>query len=507
MASIYLKSGNATVWAASTVYAAGAKVVSLSATNYWVYSTAAGGTSGTVEPTWNNVDGGANPADGTVTWTTRAPFSWTYATITLLRAVTGNAAGDYFYVSSSHSESVAALQTYTFAGTITNPNYLLSVDDTSGTPPTTLLAGGTVTTTGAFGIALQGSVYCYGMTFSATTGNSSGSLAFVTSAGSATQTYESCKFRIGSTTTGSFAFIAVGTSLNQGNRTVTWNNCTVKYGSNSGQYVGTGAAILYRNGGGFEAGTGTPSTGLFRTDQLVAGQMYLNGVDFSILNSTMYLTAPTAGLYGVLSLRDCKMPSGWANTVVNATVTGPYHPVGVYNSSGTSLNYNTVYQGYFGKVVPETTYVRTGGASDGTTALSWNMTATSSAAYPQSVLTSSEIVVWNNVTGISKTATVEILHDSATALTDAEIWVEVMYLGSSATPLGTIINDSKANVFATAANQATSTASWTTTGMANPNKQKLSVTFTPQMKGYVHARVMLAKASKTVYVDPVLTVA
>jgi hypothetical protein len=507
MASIYLKSGNATVWAASTVYAAGAKVVSLAATNYWVYSTAAGGTSGGTEPTWNNVDGGANPTDGTVTWTTRAPFSWTYATITLLRAVTGNAAGDYFYVSSSHSESTAATQTYTFAGTITNPSYVLSVDDTSGTPPTTLLAGGTVVTTGAFSIVLQGSVYCYGMTFSAMTGNVSGSITFVNIAGPATQTYESCKFRIGSTTTGSFAFIVVGTSINQGNRTVTWNNCSVKFGAAGSQYVGAAAGVLYWNGGSIESGSASPTGGLFRTDSLVAGQIYVNGIDFSNLNSAIYLTSPVAAMYGVLSLRDCKMPSGWANTVVNATVNGPYHPVGVYNSSGTSLNYNTVYQGYFGKVVPETTYVRTGGASDGTTPLSWNMTSTSSAAYPQSVLTSNEIVVWNNVTGISKTATVEILHDSATALTDAEIWVEVMYLGSSATPLGTIINDSKANVFATAANQPVSADAWTTTGMANPNKQKLSVTFTPQMKGYVHARVMLAKASKTVYVDPVLTIA
>ncbi len=38
-------------------------------------------------------------------------------------------------------------------------------------------------------------------------------------------------------------------------------------------------------------------------------------------------------------------------------------------------------------------------------------------------------------------------------------------------------------------------------------RQKLSVTITPQLKGFLHARVMLAKASTTIYVDPKLAVA
>ena len=41
--------------------------------------------------------------------------------------------------------------------------------------------------------------------------------------------------------------------------------------------------------------------------------------------------------------------------------------------------------------------------------------------------------------------------------------------------------------------------------MSNPNKQKISVSFTPQMKGAVHVKVCLAKASTTVYVDPYIT--
>jgi hypothetical protein len=41
--------------------------------------------------------------------------------------------------------------------------------------------------------------------------------------------------------------------------------------------------------------------------------------------------------------------------------------------------------------------------------------------------------------------------------------------------------------------------------LTNPNAQKLAVTFTPQQAGYIHCRVMVAKASATYYVDPMAT--
>jgi hypothetical protein len=37
-------------------------------------------------------------------------------------------------------------------------------------------------------------------------------------------------------------------------------------------------------------------------------------------------------------------------------------------------------------------------------------------------------------------------------------------------------------------------------------KQKLSVSFTPQMKGVVKARIYVARASTTVYIDPLITI-
>jgi hypothetical protein len=135
------------------------------------------------------------------------------------------------------------------------------------------------------------------------------------------------------------------------------------------------------------------------------------------------------------------------------------------------------------------------------------MVSNADAEWSHQTLDSPEIVKWNETTGSSVTATVEFVHDSTTNMTDKEIWIEVMYLGTSGVPLGSFITDAAANYLSSAADQTDSSETWTTTGLTNPNTQKLSVSFTPQEKGFVHAVVKVAVASKTVYVDPVLTLA
>lgn len=183
----------------------------------------------------------------------------------------------------------------------------------------------------------------------------------------------------------------------------------------------------------------------------------------------------------------------------------------MHNCDSGDTNYRLWVEDYAGSIKSETTIIRTGGASDGTTGLSWKMATSANAEYPVVHLESPEIVVWSDTTG-SKTVTVEIVHDSQGAgsgskFQDDEIWLEVMYLGTSGYPLGTWIRDCKADIMATAANQTDSSETWTTTGLASPVKQALSVSFTTAEKGFIHARVVMTKASKTCYVCPKLTVA
>jgi hypothetical protein len=120
---------------------------------------------------------------------------------------------------------------------------------------------------------------------------------------------------------------------------------------------------------------------------------------------------------------------------------------------------------------------------------------------------SKELYKWNETVGSAITATIEILHDSATNLKDDEVWAEFIYMGTSGNPLGVSTTDKKTDYFATGADQdaGTGAGNWTHS-MANPNSQKLSATFTVQEKGYISARVHLAKANKTIYVNPDIVV-
>jgi hypothetical protein len=141
------------------------------------------------------------------------------------------------------------------------------------------------------------------------------------------------------------------------------------------------------------------------------------------------------------------------------------------------------------------------------------MATSASALFPSAPLESPEMVKWNTATGSSKTVTVEIVHDGAAAFDNDEVWLEVQYLSASGTPLGAIVTDRMTNVLSTPAAQATSTATWTgdtgtgPNGSATWNTLKLECTFTPEKAGYIHAKVVMAVPSKTVFVDPLMTVA
>ncbi len=173
----------------------------------------------------------------------------------------------------------------------------------------------------------------------------------------------------------------------------------------------------------------------------------------------------------------------------------------MWNCDSGDTNYRVWIEDYAGSVKHTTTIYKD--SFSGGTAHSLVFASSANARYPLITLAGPDFFADNSTVGSSVTATVEIVTDNVT-LTDAECYLEVMYMGTGGVPLGTWIRDSKADVLASAANQASSSESWTTTGLGTPVKQKLSVTFTPQEAGYVIGRVVLCKASTTVYVDPEL---
>jgi hypothetical protein len=164
------------------------------------------------------------------------------------------------------------------------------------------------------------------------------------------------------------------------------------------------------------------------------------------------------------------------------------------------VNYNNAKYNYRGTLTTETTIVRTGGASDGVTPISWKVVTTANAKFEQP-FECPPIAIWNDTTGSPVTATIEGIWGGGAVPTDADIWVEVEYLGSSATPVSSFVSDAKATVLTTAASQAASSETWG----GSTTDFHLHVTFTPQMKGFVYARVKVGAASSTIYIDPKIT--
>ena len=423
--------------------------------------------------------------------------TWALAKATLTGAAGIDVAGDTVWVSQNHAESSAVPITFLWAGTVAAPTRVLCGND-AAEPPTALATTGTVSTTGNNNISLNatGYAYVYGLTFTAGNGAGTSSIE-VHAAGTSYSVYENCDFIIGSSGGGD---VNITSQISASSYLI---NCDFKFANAAeGINAGGNGATSKITGGSILAGGTSPAT-LFSNFSL-GTNVLMEGFDLSNGSSTMNI-ANTAVTNISCKLRNCKLPASWSGSI-NASTPGPGSVFELFNSDSADTNYRLEKKTQFGTVTHETTLVRTGGASDGTTTISWKMASNADAEWNHQTLDSPEIVRWNETVGAPITITVDILHDSVTNLTDKEIWLEAQYLGTSGFPLGSFVDDAAADYLASAADQTASSAAWTTTGMTNPNKQKLSVTFTPQEKGFIHGVVKMAKASYTAYVDPKITV-
>lgn len=516
--------GAAGIWLASKAYALGDRVCKVSQTsknnaNSPVWECTTAGTSGGTEPTWPTTitAGTTTQTDGGVTWTARACTTWDNANpfIGALIQDTSNStikvsAGDTVYVAGSHAEAwtPSGIHDHNFPGTATNPNRVLCVDDTGqSSSPTTLLTSATVTlNAGGSGIQLSitGAAYIYGITWKNLTTSGTSNLGCftnnaMTAASLVSVKMEQCGLTLGNNSgTCQFSF---GTTTGSANdQVVELVNCTLTY-ANVNSLMLFGACRFTMKGGSI-AGTSvtqmiTPNTGTGSS-----GTVEFDGVDLS--SQTGKLNSGTGGGSQTIIFRNCKL--GVGATVGATSGSGWNYPIfDIINCDSGGTNYKVHREHGLGTIDQETTKIRSSGASDGTTGISWKAVSNSAALW-QFPLPMFEIAIWNDNSGSSKTATVEILADSATNLNNDDIWMEVEYLGDASSPKSSMVSNTKSNILASNAALSSSSASWTTTGMTNPNAMKLQASFTPQQKGPVTCRVYLGKPSQTVYIDPMVTI-
>ncbi len=419
--------------------------------------------------------------------------TWDKAAVTLAIAITGAstnlAAGDDVHMAADHTETPSG-PTYAFPGTAAAPNRVISV--TQGTTTYNKADNIQIDTSGTTDFNINGHVKFYGASFRVGDDyNFKGSPQDIL--------FDDCTFEMDRVD----GNMAMGNAAGQ---------CTVRFKNSTVNFSGGGTAANFRFpnttkfywNGGLLSHSGTMPTALFDgmdRDILIS----MTGVDLLSLSTATALVDVSDNADIKAEFHHCvKDPDLTLTTGTIASVGTQVLWSGVDDTTGNDL-YNFEYVDYYGSIVhDDAIFVTSGGASDGTTPISWKMVTTANATEFSEPLISPPLVVWVDGTG-SKTFTVQCLWDSVTDIQNDEIWLEVEFLEASADTDSAFANDGLANILATPADQTTNSTAWTES-LTNDNEFAIAVTATVNRVGPAICRVHMGKPSTTVYVDPKVTV-
>lgn len=549
----------------STAPGRGKIILNNAATHIFIQSSA-GGTCGSGEPTYSTSSVGSTTTDNTVIWTyIGTSFSSWAAPFAFLAYAFGTswaAAGDSVFIGDDHSEVVS----YTTgagisaAGTGASPNFIYSIDHTVSLPvsSTGLKFGALISYTGP-GLTINGgasgaNTYFFGITFSSGTGSSTTQLSIAFGGVASWNKFENCLLKLN--TTSSSALISTGFTSTS---TLEFSNTAVQFGA-AGQSIRALSLgkFIWRNTG--NAVLGTAPTALFTASS--NGITLVEGVDLSGATNTIVGAGTSTTMGGLFYLENCKIAGGATIAATPVNMGGPFVDALQCSSSATSyVQRRYLYQG---TLTEETTVIRTTGASDGTNGISWKIATTANAKW-YSPFESFNVAVWNDVTGTNRVVTMCGIWNSAGLPNNDDIWLDVCYLGSSGSTLGSWATSTKASNLATgSAVTADSTSAWDSVATTRQNSHayalgdvikvasnsgriffcttagttagslpggyasavdggsvtdntavfragmrfSLGLTLSspkPQLVGYLEPYVKVAKVSSTFYIDPVVT--
>lgn len=423
--------------------------------------------------------------------------SWADAYTTLQAVITANGSSfTRIFVASDHSELIDT--SVVFPGNPSLGYNLISCDRTSGFPPTVEQAGASIGSTSATSLTLQNSFYSKGV-FLKAGDSSTASRNLGLDSTAANNIVRIVGGGVELKNTGTTSRIIFGSTAAR-NTKFYLENAEIRFGNASqGVQVNNGSVTIED---GALAGSAITE---FIKSMAAPADVSVAGLDMTTGAAAMNLIASLSYPIGTIRFNKVKAPTSWSGSLMATPPTHGCLRATAINVDSASTNYKMQAVGYNGSMRQEATIVRTGGATDGATPISWRM-ATGSQYYPLTSFESLPIELWNETTGSALTVTAQVLTDGVT-LKDDEAWIEIEYLDSTGSPLGGMATDEKANQLAAGADQATSSASWTTTGITTPITQQLSVTITPQKKGTIRAVVKLARSSTVMYLCPKIEIA
>lgn len=425
---------------------------------------------------------------------------WANAYTTLVAAFSGKAAGDIFYVSDDHAETQASAMTLSAPGSPSGACFIYCVNHSGSVPPVSadLRTTATITTTGNSNLTLTSSsgsgasTYYYGITFNCGTGANNTNLN-VGSNAACQFTLENCVLAL--VATGSSALIQFGATSSTLALRLINTPCSfaavgqsIKLNSQNVRWENTASAIV-----------GSVPTSLFVTSNSFAGHLSIVGIDLSAATSGKTLIGALQVANPTVLVASCKLG---ASVTKAATPSHPGTTVDFVRCDSGATNYIDERYAYEGTQTVETTIVRTGGASDGATPISWKLVATANSKwlFPFKAQT---IYIWNESTSAITDLTFYGTTTGGGVPNNDDIWVEVEYLGNGSNPQGSFITSTKAtNLTASAATNNSSDAStWGGSGAGNGFKIVVPP-FTPAQAGPLNITVKVGKASATYYIDP-----
>jgi hypothetical protein len=491
------------IFAAFTAYALGDRIAPTrayanAAARAYIYECTTAGTSAATEPTWSF----ATPETSTTTsntavFTCRYIDDWTNAGMYFAQGIqAASAAGDILMVHYTFIDLLDADTTYTIAASID----IICVDKDSSdaltTQGTSYYIGHDTSNRSILFTSTGRKVYIYGLTFRVSSASASDVVQF--NGGSGNQyLIEKCYIYLQGANSHS---LSIGTNT-ENNDYAELIDCTVNF-NNAGQriYIGD-CRTIFRN-----------LTLVCNFQPTYVFAFYEQGptctVEASNLSAaTGTLVSEPAQGYHAIEFINCKLGtttiiSGWT-TITNNSSGDVY----LYNCSTSDTHYHIAHYNGCGSTVCDTNIYANDHICD--TALSWKIVTYAPASYV-SPYKSPWIPVYNDDVSTSITPYIEILRDKTVTPTVAdykndEVWGEFSVQDTSGYPLAVITNDCKANKYAANADQddGVGLAGWTGEGAyAWSGKLVAPAAVTPNEVGHVMARVVVALASTTLYVDP-----